>query len=372
MLKNLKIRQKIFFAFSFVVALILMIGLWNYFSLKEIDDKKVDLLTVYEAADAIMESKFYLKSDAQIVMEIISAQDNAAIQMQIEKHTKNKERINEEIPNAINIFNDGNWGHEFSQEKLEYKKQLEQMSLVYKNEIQPLIISVADLSAKKLVLDNDENLMSEIDKLDEQLDKSINQIVDAFDDLEYKLEDSIVENSKSSINQTIISSKSLSFILMLIGVLISIVLTVVIAETIRKPVDSLVKAIEKLRNGELDIDVDYNSKDEIGTMVKALNETTNQLKNIVLGIKEGAVSISGASDHINAGAQNISQGANESASSVEEISSSIEEMAANIQQNADNAATTEKIAMQTDTAIKKGNWISNGKQDENGLTLCCL
>ncbi|PLY11800.1 MAG: methyl-accepting chemotaxis protein [Desulfuromonas sp.] len=101
---------------------------------------------------------------------------------------------------------------------------------------------------------------------------------------------------------------------------------------------------DQIANGNLDVDVQLSSdRDQLGrslsNMVEKLREVIGEVHNSVKNVTSGAQAMSASSEE-------MSQGATEQAASAEEASSSVEEMTANIRQNADNAALTEKIAVQ--------------------------
>jgi methyl-accepting chemotaxis protein len=149
-------------------------------------------------------------------------------------------------------------------------------------------------------------------------------------------------------------------------------------------------AAEKIAIGDTDVDIDVDSKDEIGKLAKAfgnlvktmndiassaklisngdltvniikrsekdellgaLSEMVTRLNEIVGQITEASSNVAISSGEMSSTATQLSQGANEQASSAEEISSSIEEMNTTIQQNSDNAIQTEKIAVASSKGI---------------------
>ncbi len=134
-------------------------------------------------------------------------------------------------------------------------------------------------------------------------------------------------------------------IAILIGCSFFLVITNLITRSISKALNKGVNMAKKIAEGDLDVSIDINQKDEIGQLAEALNSMASKLKEIVSNIVNGASSISSASLQVSSTSQQLSQGASEQASSVEEVSSTMEEMASNIQQNTDNAVQTEKISL---------------------------
>ncbi len=64
---------------------------------------------------------------------------------------------------------------------------------------------------------------------------------------------------------------------MLIAIVVFIVITVIICRTITNPLKKLTAAAREISNGDLDIDIDVHTSDEIGLLADTLQKTTNEL-----------------------------------------------------------------------------------------------
>ena len=352
MIKNLSIRGKLLVGFMLVALIALVIGMWNLVSLREIEDKKTDLLSSYETADAIMESKFYLKSEAQLFMEILAAENFDEIEEFWSSHLENQKRIGEELPNAISLLESESWGHEYSEDKLVHHEEIEAIKLMYDEKVLPLFTEMVDLLK---TTNNRDAVQEKLNLFDVDFDEYISKAVEVLDEIEYEMEETIVTTAKESTEATISRAIKMSIVFVIAGIIIAVLLSMFISNALVKPIQGMMSVVHNLSEGRLNHSFKYGSKDEIGQMAASIKNMTEKLNNIVSGIVTGADNIASASNQISTGAQTISQGANESAASVEEISSSMEEMAANIQQNSDNAQETERIASQSSVAISKGN-----------------
>ncbi len=124
-----------------------------------------------------------------------------------------------------------------------------------------------------------------------------------------------------------------------------------IASSIAKAKDAL-KAVSE---GNLTIEIENSTQDEIGELLDYLQNTVEKLKEVISSVSSAADNIASASEQMSGSSQQMSEGSTEQAASAEEVSSSMEEMAANIQQNTDNAQQTEKIAMQAADDVQEGS-----------------
>ncbi|RPI76968.1 MAG: methyl-accepting chemotaxis protein [Desulfobacteraceae bacterium] len=187
--------------------------------------------------------------------------------------------------------------------------------------------------------------------------------------------------------------KTIAVIGMIVGVVLALLFGIILTLGITKPVAKAVAVADAVALGDLSNRIDLNQKDEIGQLIKSLNnvianldsmaktaeEIANgdltakikersekdtlgkALSNMVAKLQEVVGQVKIASDNVAAGSQQLSsgseemsQGATEQAAAAEEASSSMEEMGANIKQNADNALQTEKIAQKSAEDAKEG------------------
>lgn len=140
-------------------------------------------------------------------------------------------------------------------------------------------------------------------------------------------------------------------IAVIIGILIFVLTISLISRSITSVLNKAVNLAEKISNGDLDVNIEINQKDEVGQLANSLNNMVVKLREIVLNIINGSENIASASLQLSSTSQQLSQGANEQASSVEEISSTMEQISANIQQNTENSQQTEKISISAQNGI---------------------
>lgn len=128
--------------------------------------------------------------------------------------------------------------------------------------------------------------------------------------------------------------------------------------SISKPLNEAMDIVDKISSGDLRVSIErekYNRKDQIGFLLLKIDDMVGNQRKVIQIVKEGAEYINKASVELSESAGQLSQGASVQASSVEEVSASMEQMASNIMQNTDNAKETEKIALSSNTQVKKSN-----------------
>ncbi|MBU0674209.1 MAG: methyl-accepting chemotaxis protein [Proteobacteria bacterium] len=144
-----------------------------------------------------------------------------------------------------------------------------------------------------------------------------------------------------------------------VAVGIGLLLAFLIAGMISRPIIELVKSLNAVANGDLNVDLTVTSKDEIGQLLTAMKNMVGKLRMVVGDVLGAANNVSSGSQQLSSSAEEMSQGATEQAAAAEEASSSMEEMASNISQSADNALQTGKIADQSSQdAVEGGKAVS--------------
>ena len=225
-----------------------------------------------------------------------------------------------------------------------------------------------------------------IDEFDPEVSK-LEGILDQFSDQVTDL----VDNNYSSSMKT----RNILFIVGIIIVIVALILTVIMAtiliRSVVEPVKQLQEAMEKMRRGNMDIDIEYKAEDELGKLSDDLRsvaaflnavvaDETNILTEMSRGnfnvyssmskdyvgsfvaiynsmvllrdnlsstlssVTQSADQVAAGSEQVSSGAQALSQGATEQASSVEELAATINEISNNVEKNAENAKSASDMA----------------------------
>jgi len=111
---------------------------------------------------------------------------------------------------------------------------------------------------------------------------------------------------------------------------------------------------ERLARGDLTRRASVDSRDEVGQMLAALGNSTQQLAGLVGTVRQITESVQAASGEIARGNQDLSSRTEEQASSLEETASSLEELTTTVRQNAENAQRASQLAAEATGAAAKG------------------
>jgi len=186
----------------------------------------------------------------------------------------------------------------------------------------------------------------------------------------------------------------ISILAALLFVVISAVFSVLIARSIGNPIKKIADAADKLSVGDLDIDLNIKSQNEIGSLVKSfanliasvraqaqavervanadltaevavrsekdlmglkLSQLVNELNDIMMNVISASEQVAAGARQVSDSSMSLSQGATEQASSIEELSASIEQLSSQTKMNAENAGHANKLAEDARLNAEQGN-----------------
>jgi len=140
------------------------------------------------------------------------------------------------------------------------------------------------------------------------------------------------------------SSRTLVIGLAIAAVLIGVFLAFLITRSITRPIIEALNAANRLAEGDLSVKLESDSKDEVGLLMRAMQNMIGKLTQIIGEVRTAADNLTNAAGQVSATAQSLSQSSSEQAASVEETTSSMEQMSASITQNTENAKVTDGMA----------------------------
>jgi methyl-accepting chemotaxis protein len=358
---NMKIRRKLFTGFFFMMVLILLLGGRIYMSLNDLDDAKSDLVKSYELADNMSEAKYNIRSDMQVIMEMLASENIEELEEWWAFHHTNVSEYDNNITLLINTAKDTSWGKGFEVMKHEIAAKGIGLDSIHNTTFQPAIQSLYELKKKVLAenLNADSlGIAKKLHDLDKEADEEGEVVIAAMKVTEENVL-TIVDKSLSYSEKLESGSKAAINITILVALVLATVLTIVITRGIATPIRKAVGFAQDFAKGDLTADIDIDQKDEVGELANALRDMRDKLQEVISFVITSSDNIVAASMQMSSTSQLMSQGSQEQAAAAEEISSSMEEIASNIQQNTDNALQTEKIAIHAAGEISDGSTAVN-------------
>lgn len=182
----------------------------------------------------------------------------------------------------------------------------------------------------------------------------VSKIMEQIDKL-FDLKDTTGSRLSEEYNDEAMNTITVTIVIVVIAVIIAIILGIAISRIISKPIIKMVDNAEKVADGDLDVDIRYSSKDEIGNLADAFRKMTNNLNEVMANISVAAEQVSSGSTQLSDSSMALSQGATEQASSIEELSASIEEISSQTKVNAENAKEANNITETAKLSAMEGN-----------------
>ncbi|AFA48300.1 methyl-accepting chemotaxis protein [Acetobacterium woodii] len=189
----------------------------------------------------------------------------------------------------------------------------------------------------------------------------INQVTQAREAVDQDLEALITYNTtlaEEILNQNTASFQTQSTIMIIfimIGIALAVGLGLMVANMISKPLQRMVEAAEAIADGNLNVMIKIDGRDEVGELGLAFEKMTGHINEIMTNIDSAAEQVAAGSKQIADSSIGLSQGATEQASSIEQLTASIEEISSQTRINADNANEANELAEITKENAELGN-----------------
>ncbi len=217
-----------------------------------------------------------------------------------------------------------------------------------------------------------------------------NSLNDAFHEIvTYNTEgsDAATEESFFLYRTAVILMTAIIIAIILVGVFFSFV----VVRLIKTPISEIENAAIRMAEGDLDVEISYTSKDELGVLAEQVRRLIHKLQRIIddenkflakmasgdftvdsvceeeytggfqpvllsfrgiaeklndtmLQISQSSAQVASGSEQVSSGAQALSQGATEQASSVQELAATISEISDKVSQNAESARQANTMA----------------------------
>jgi methyl-accepting chemotaxis protein len=224
------------------------------------------------------------------------------------------------------------------------------------NLLDNLLNNVKSNNSKTLTgnLNNYKTILNELNEIGEKqagYDKTIppigQQVTILFDKL------------MSHANSEAATTKDTSNLLVIIFTFFAFLFALIISYSITRYLTSKLQKVmiiaQEYANGNLTAtlsNTDLLLKDEIGLLMRAINDMGSNLKEVVRLIHKSSESVSNTSNQISDSTRSLSSGANRQAASAEELSASMEEAVSSMQQNVDNASNIDTFASESGNELK--------------------
>lgn len=154
-----------------------------------------------------------------------------------------------------------------------------------------------------------------------------------------------------------------------VGVLLilAVVIIIILGKRMSVPLVKLSQKANHIAKGDLTVDIDIKSNDEIGVLAHSLKVMVRQLQQIILKITQSADNILAAGKHMSEVSRQMSYAASSLAESGGQLTDSVDEMTRSINSNINHANETESIANRVNEHVYDGNQAVNETTTSMGV-----
>ena len=146
----------------------------------------------------------------------------------------------------------------------------------------------------------------------------------------------------------------ITLVVMSLGFLLPAVIGMFLAALLSRPIGTLAAKARTIASGDLTVQVNVESKDEVGQLASAFAQMVESLRDTIAGVGESTSAVASASSEISSSTEEMAAGAQEQTSQAAEVASAVEEMTKTIQENSKNTGNTAETAKQVKSAAEEG------------------
>ncbi|QOX79075.1 methyl-accepting chemotaxis protein [Trichlorobacter lovleyi] len=334
MLSNIKLGPKLIGSFLVVALIAMLIGIFGYFQIHRIDDADTMLyekgLTPTAKIGIIAASFHRMRVNLR---DLLAAKDTA----ETEKFTKRINELRSTIETADKEL-------EKNLPDAEAKKLFDELSNARKSYIPFLDQSIA------MAKENKHADALELLKGD-AASTAVRAEIESID----KLSEYLTKSGKSISDQNTVTANRAGWIMIgaaALGSILAFVLGLIISRSISLPVTTLAGQARQVADGDLQVQIDYRSGDEVGELSEAFRTMTEGLRTTLTKVADTSTQVASAANQLQATAIRIATGAEEVAAQSATVATASEEMAAtsssisdNCQQAADGSSQATQAAV---------------------------
>ncbi|MBU5483117.1 methyl-accepting chemotaxis protein [Clostridium sp. MSJ-11] len=324
------IRKKLFLAFGVTLFLMFLLSAVSLYDINQINH---NVENMYHQATAVN----YIKDAQLYIAEVQIAEKDVLLSSSLEEKK-------EHIMHVDEAFDDGIIKNLNEYKKLSHINDNNRIDLLLEN------INIARKQQKDIIDKSMNNktkealaLSKENFQLFQSIENEINTIaINNVQESKQKYEASI------TIYYNIIESV-LAF--SIIALIVSITLTITMSSSIIKPLQKSIYFAQNLANGDLTDNLNIKTKDELGILIDALNNTGAKLKDIVSRIKSTSMEVNLGSDQLALAMENTNISTNEigekiinSTDSIQKITTTIKETNSNIKSISLSSSKVSRLA----------------------------
>ncbi|MGF1700260.1 methyl-accepting chemotaxis protein [Photobacterium makurazakiensis] len=145
-----------------------------------------------------------------------------------------------------------------------------------------------------------------------------------------------------------------------VTLLLTFLLAYLVSRSITQPIDQAVVYAKKLAEGDLSLQIGKTGKNEIGTLLEAMQTITDNLKQMIGNIATTSYQLSESAAQLSQTLDKTGNGAKEQLSMTDQIAVAMNQMSISVQEVAQNAITAAEVANEADQEAETGSGVIDG------------
>ena len=338
-LTNIKIGPRLTIAFSFVLAMLLVVAILSVTRMAAIQQAMVEI-TKGNNVEASMASAMRLAVDDRMIAlrNIVLLQDHAEMQVQVERirqQATDYAAADQKLRQTFEVY--GIMSEE-SALLADIKVQAE-AAMPLMEKIQALGLSNHNDEAARL-------LMHDLRQTQKKWQGGLAALIAS--------ENRQNQEATEQADATYGTARSLTIGISMLAILTGAAVAWLITRSITIPINRAVEIAQTVASGDLTSDIVVQGRDETAMLLGALKEMNASLQQIVGQVRAGTETMTNAAGEIATGNLDLSSRTEQQAGALEETASSMEELTSTVKQNDDNARQANSLAVSASELAGKG------------------
>lgn len=336
---NLKIKYKLQISFFIISIFIAVVGVIGILSVSKINSNSNAL---YEKDFQVLKNLQDFNSNTLHsrleILNLLNSKDFSKVSQTISNIDGYRDKNNE----ILKIYEQSDMNEDENKIYKEIKSDLTD----YRNSSDKIISLASDGKYDEAM-----SVSKESANIREKLTNNIDKLVKIT---EQKASDKSLSNNK-------VNNKSFYIMVttIILGFITAVLLGVIIATLISNNLKKVLLYAQHLEEGDLTQEIEISSKDEIGSMARALNKANENIRRLISVIIDGSNDISSSGEELSATTHDVSSKMNDINESIEQISKGAQDLSAITEEVSASAeeigATTNELANRAnDAAVSVG------------------
>lgn len=162
-----------------------------------------------------------------------------------------------------------------------------------------------------------------------------------------------IEKQQKELESNLNSFETIFFSLTVLSIVVGTLFAYFVSKNLLNSIGKSLKLAEEIKNGNLTYSIEANSKDELGQLVRTMNEMSSGLREMLLEIKDNGVQVDTVSNEIAQGNSDLSARTESQASALEEAAASLEEFTGTLGTTSDHAMNAEEMTQELSVNANK-------------------